>query len=364
MTNKSLFRIVEKCCIANDEIWYVNVLLNGLFKVDIQTGKAFYIGTVDKEEIYLRKAYSGIVKYEEYLYMIPYNAAAIGIFHISTGKFDKIAIPETMAEKFCEAILLEDKIYLLPYKAGGFYCLDIRTRKLSKINKLKNIKISVASSVEKDGKIWFAEDGGHSLYCYEPIKEDLRCINLDKTKGCFSSLGEVENKIIVTAINKALALSFDLQTEEIAYFDFEEYSDVEGVRNYYIAKQEGKAFLVCTGSNDCIEINIRNGRIKKKYFLPSSLDMYGKIYKSELGMVMLPTIKDKAFRFLDGRTVFLDDKKAVLDWAQKNSFHWKECAPMPDFGVEMLVEMIGCKEIKNKERKEGFKKNIYEILKG
>lgn len=364
MTNKSLFRIMEKCCIANNEIWYVNVLLNGLFKVDIRTGKAFYIGTVDKEETYLRKAYSGIVKYGEYLYMIPYNAAAIGIYHISTGQFAKIAIPETTTEKFCEAILLENKIYLLPYKARGFYCFDIREKKLTKINKLKNVEISVASSVEKDGKIWFAEDGGHSLYCYDPIKEKFRDIHLDKTKGCFSSVGKVENKIIVTAIDKALAFSFDLQTEEIAYFDFEEYSEAEGLRNYYIAEQEGKALLVRTGSNDCVEIDIRNGRIREKYFLPASLDMYGKIYKSELGMVMLPTIKDKAFRFLDGHTVFLDDKKAVLDWAQRNNFHWKDCAPMPDCGVEKLVEIISCKEFKNEERKESFKNSIYEILKG
>ena len=155
-----------------------------------------------------------------------------------------------------------------------------------------------------------------------------------------------------------------MQTEEIAYFDFEEYSEVEGIRNYYIAEQEGKALLVRTGSNDCVEIDIQNGRIRERCFLPTSLDTYGKIDKSELGMVMLPTIKDKAFRFLDGHTVFLDDKKAALDWAQKNSFHWKECAPMPDFGVKMLVEMTGRKGIKNEERKEGFQKSIYETLKG
>lgn len=240
MSNAALFRIMEKCCIINDTIWYVNVLLNGLFKVDMQTGKVSYVGIVNKREMYLRKAYSEILYYDDFLYMIPFNAEGIGIYNISTGKFDQIFVDEKVNEKFCSAILLEEKIYLLPYKARNFYCLDIRTKKISKINVLKDMDISVFSAVEEDGNIWFVKDGAHSLYCYQPVKEKLQCINLDESKGCFSSIGKVGNNIIVSAINKAMILSVDLQTREMTFFEYEKYSKANGERNYYISEYEGK----------------------------------------------------------------------------------------------------------------------------
>lgn len=362
MSNAALFRIMEKCCIIDGTIWYVNVLLNGLFKVDIQTGKASYVGIVDKKEMYLRKAYSEILYCDGFIYMIPYNAEKIGVYNMSTGQFDHISVIENVDEKFCASILLGKKIYLLPYKAKNFYCLDTRTKKISKINELENIKISIFSAVEEGGNIWFVNDGTHSLYCYQPVKEKLQCINLDETKGCFSSIGRVENKIIAGAIDKATILIMDLQTKEMTYFDFEKYSDVKGKRNYYISEYGGKVALIQVGSNACILVDMHNREIKEKRFLPVSLDLYGKVCQSGLGLVMLPTMKDKVFRFSDGRTIHLDDEEALLDWADENEFQWKDSHPMPDYNIDVLIKMIDYGE-RGKVEEKGDIYNIYEVLK-
>lgn len=361
MASSFLSRIMEKGCAINNTIWYANALLNGLFKVDLLTGKVSYMGIAEEKEKYLRRAYSEILYYENYLYMIPYNAAAISTYNILTAQFSKITVPEKVYEKFYEAVLIQDKIYLLPYKANKFYCLNTKTKEISEIDELKNLRISVFSSIENDGEIWFAEDGGHRIYSYQPQNKKLREINLDKNVGYFSSVGKVGKKIMVSAIDRALALCIDPQTEDISYFEFEEYSRVKGKRNYYISEYQNKAMLIRIGSNDCVMINIHNGEISENHFLPISLSIYGKIWESELGIAMLPTIRDKAFRFFNGHVFSLNDKSALQDWAKSNNFHWKNYIPMPDYGIDCLFELIDTESEGN--LKKGKHNNIYNELK-
>ncbi len=362
MSNTSLSRIMEKCCVVNNEIWYVNALINGLFKVDMETGKALYAGTPDQNEMYVRKAYLELIYCENMLYMIPYNASSIGIYDVLTGRFHKIFVSEETNEKFHEAVLIENKIYLLPYKANSFYCLDTSAKKLSEIKELKNINVSVLSSVKRDGEIWFAEDGGHNLYCFEPINGKLKQIVLDKERGHFSSVGKVGNKILITAIDKALVACVEPKTECMAYYEFEKYSSIKGERNYYIAEYGEKAILIRIGSNDCVVINIENGEIKEKAFLPGLSDGFGKICKMRHRLAMLPTVENRAFRFIDGRTIFLDDEEALSDWARSNGFRWEECKPIPDYGVEKLLQIINWYPAGKGGRKQQ-KNHIFETLK-
>lgn len=362
MVNVFLSRIIEKGCVVNDNIWYTNALLNGLFKVDLLTGKVSYMGTVEKKERYLKRAYSEILHYKGSLYMIPYNAAAIGIYNISTSQFDTISIPEKMNEKFYEAVLIKDKIYLLPHKAKKFYCLETYTKKLSIIDEAQNGGVSVFSAVEKDGEIWFAEDGGYRLLCYQPQNNKFRSIDLGKANGRFSSVGKVGNKIIVTAIDRALALCIDPETEHVTYFDFEKYSKIKGERNYYIAEYQDKAMLIRIGSNDCVMINIQNGEITQNTFLPMPLKIYGKIWKSELGITMLPTVQDKTFRFFAGNSILLNDEEALKDWAKSIDFQWKYYDPMPDYGMKHLFQIVNSISI-NKSAKQGDSNNsLYKLL--
>ena len=107
---------------------------------------------------------------------------------------------------------------------------------------------------------------------------------------------------------------------------------------------------------------MHNREIKEKRFLPVSLDLYGKVCQSGLGLVMLPTMKDKVFRFSDGRTIHLDDEEALLDWADENEFQWKDCHPMPDYNIDVLIKMIDYGE-RGKVEEKGDIYNIYEVLK-
>lgn len=364
MANEFSFRIVEKCCIINNNIWYVNLLLNGLFKLNMLTGKVFYAGTADKRELYLRFAYSEILYYEDCLYMIPYNAAAIGIYDTLTGEFDNISIPEKVKGKFSEAVLLEGKIYLLPYKAKRFYCLDTKTKRLIEIEELREVEVSILSSVEKDGSIWFSEDKGHGLYCYQPMKRKYKRIILDKTMGSFCFIGKVGNKIVAAARDKAMILSIDLQTQGIKYFEFGKYLEVEGINSYFITEHHDKALLIRTYTNDCVIIDISKEEVTENQLPFSSLSVYGRIWKSEEGLVRLPTIKDRAFHFLDGRTVLMDDEDAIMDWVERNGFHWERCVPVLDCDIETLIRMIDWGAVGKSEEVKSYGNSIYNTVKG
>lgn len=364
MANEFSTRIVEKCCIVNNDIWYANLLLNGLFKVDILTGKVFYAGTPDKKECCLRKAYSEILYYKGFLYMVPFNAAAIGIYDILTGAFDNIPVPEKVKGKFYEAVLLAGKIYLLPHKAKRFYCLDIKTKKLSEIRGLRDIKVSILSSVEKDGEIWFLEDEGHGLYCYQPINKKYKRIILDKTKGCFRSIGKVGKWIVATAVDKAVILSIDPKTQDVIYFEFEKYLNTKGINSYFITEYQNKALLVRTYTNDCVIIDIFKRKVTENPLPLDLLSAYGRIWKTEQGLVRLPIIKSKAFRFLDGRTIFMDDEDALLDWKKTNNFHWERCSPMPDYDIETLIQVITGRSAVKSEKGKQYGNTIYKMVKG
>lgn len=362
MDNAINSRLMEKCCIIDNEIWYANALLNGLFRADMSTGKASYVGIVEETEKYLRRAYSEILYYEGYIYMIPYNAAAIGVYDVSTGEFGKIVVPEKQGQKFNEAVLIEDRIYLLPYMAKRFYCLNTKTKELSPISELRNFNVPILSAIEKNGKIWFAEDRGHSLYCYQPADGELRRIELGEMKGHFSSVGKVGDKIIVAAIDRALALCVTSHTEEITSFEFESYSQVKGERYYYIAEYQGKAILIHINSNDCVVIDIQNGEITADNFCLAKSSIYGKICRNKQGILMFPTVRDKAFHFYKGRTIPLNDEDALLKWKKSNGFDWEGYGPVIDCGLNLLIQMTGIVTVKTSVKGELCGEAVYKRL--
>ena len=121
--------------------------------------------------------------------------------------------------------------------------------------------------------------------------------------------------------------------------------------------------LVRTGSNDYVMIDVSNMEIITGLFCPNELKIYGKLWKSKWGLVMLPTIIDKTFRFFGGGTIPFESKKAMLDWAENNNFRWKDCNPMPDYGMKTLLQSINWQPGRELEKWER-NTNIFRMLKG
>ena len=116
------------CAYEGNELWFVAGNYNGLYKMDISSGKVEYIGRVPDEDVISNSLYANIFKIRDDIWMIPSRAKEIARYNLKENKFHKIKLSNfkiSKTAKFNSAHVYKNKIYMIPWNFEGIVCLDL-----------------------------------------------------------------------------------------------------------------------------------------------------------------------------------------------------------------------------------------------
>ena len=109
---------------------------NGLFQVDMETGKCVFIRLFDDESVNTKRLHSSAIWINDKIYFIPLAGNNISIFRIKDNTIQSIQIPHPNIEKytfykkklkFIRVVKNENYLWLVPSTYPGVLRMDLRT---------------------------------------------------------------------------------------------------------------------------------------------------------------------------------------------------------------------------------------------
>lgn len=99
-------------------VYLSNAYYNGLFKVEIRTGKTLFLGGFEHEPFFELSIHIEVLKRNERVYFLPHKGRHVHIYNLLDGKLDSVEIKQKTESFYVIKDVIDkgDLLYLLPEK--------------------------------------------------------------------------------------------------------------------------------------------------------------------------------------------------------------------------------------------------------
>lgn len=119
-----------------DFIWVSAINCNALFKINVKSMEAEYMGSFPHEDLYGKYLHRSVIKIGNKLFFTPFSADRIGIYDIETNEF--LTTPELKNKdipfKFERSIVYGDYIFFFPQRYNAIVKYNYKTNEISYFN--------------------------------------------------------------------------------------------------------------------------------------------------------------------------------------------------------------------------------------
>lgn len=151
-------------CVVGDKIYSVMREMPVLFAYDKKSDEVELIGMLPEEKPFLIRSSRKIIRWNDKLIIVPYNAKYVHIFGLDDNGWKIISLPENKAkdERYIEAVLYKDRVIMIGAEEPNIIELDLQTMKIKVINEyFKSFEIRNGSycrigSYIKDNKLYIS----------------------------------------------------------------------------------------------------------------------------------------------------------------------------------------------------------------
>ncbi|CAJ1380373.1 unnamed protein product [Effrenium voratum] len=124
--------------------------------------------------------YSGAVRRDCTLYLVPFNADSVGIFDTARRSFRTVSIPSSSEFKYSAGVMVGDVAYFVPYAESHIGVFDTATEQF------RALDVSWASSAEckysgaltASSAVYFVPSSAENIGVLDPSSEEFRTIGL------------------------------------------------------------------------------------------------------------------------------------------------------------------------------------------
>lgn len=210
---------------------------NGLFEVDIKTGKSRYIELFPKEGIMISGLHSHCEWVDNKVYFIPSAGKNISIFDIDSKEIESIEIPAVSTKqnwgykpklKFSKAILYNDYLWLIPATYPGIIKLDLNTNIFVTIsNWLPNDEFMFRRAVYiKENVVYAASGNNNNVLIFDLSSETGSIRKIGHMNNGIMDMCENGEELVMAPRTEGAVVKWNLVTNEI-----KEYSDYPAMFN-------------------------------------------------------------------------------------------------------------------------------------
>ena len=196
------------------EVWFVHGKVNRLFHYNKQGRELSCIGKIPGEKTFPifeeEPLFRSMIRVEDKLYLIPYLARKLAVYHIGEKRFESIPVRD--AEHFIEqplflkGILSGNFLYCMPAWYHSILCVDVTCGHLDYItvdtNKIRGIPGVFGAAVLKD----------RSILSPQTHKKRWLILNTDTRKISWCSFEDPESEITSVAVCGETLVFFDAKT--------------------------------------------------------------------------------------------------------------------------------------------------------
>ncbi len=104
-------------CMVNKELWFASCYSNALCKMNLSTGQVELVDSIPNEHEYEQRLYHDVVEINDKLYLAPHRAKEMIEYDLKKGLFKKIALKkphDPNKSQFTRMVRYKEYLYLLP----------------------------------------------------------------------------------------------------------------------------------------------------------------------------------------------------------------------------------------------------------
>lgn len=263
--------------LQENTIWAPDEKYNGLYKIDLFQNRAELVAHFEGEGILAEALYHRVIFYKEKLYLIPWKAKYIAVYHIKTGEM-KYLIPDGKTldgmYKFGEAIQYKQYLFLFPAYASEIVRIDMESDKmdyftpelLKKLEKVTDVYATFLSGVGHENLAWIASRRDNCLLEFDMDQCNCDVFYMQKSKAELVDIASDGNKVYVLNIFGEVLLWDRARNEEQLIWKYE--GDIVGAPFYRIVLVENSLWLLPGRECKVIKLDISKDYKEKEILFP------------------------------------------------------------------------------------------------
>lgn len=300
------------CAEKNGKLFFSAWLLNGLFCMDLESGRITFLKRFETEKEKEKYLHQFAFVYDNEIWFIPAYGESITVVDFSNFVMRKIELPDCNrninTEKFCACIPTGEKeVWLLPGSYGEILKINLEKREIKKIENRKQISTGkqmpqFVDAVKVDNEIWLCPYMAREMVILDTQREKMRKENWEYEPCSFQKmLYDGQNIWLIPDIKYSYLVKWDVRTGEKKEIAFSPRLTERGSVGYYTAAiWDNHIWLAPFEAENFVSINISTNEIEEVTALYKAACLFG--WKRERYQIAVE---------LEKRILFLSDWQGI-----------------------------------------------------
>lgn len=199
---------------------------NGLYEVDIYTGKCKYVALFPNERFNRKRLHCKAEIYHNKVFFIPGSAEYLSIFDLNKQEFYQIAVPDLKINnnffnpfyKFTDSYVMDDCLWMIPSSYPAVIKINMRTKELAIMNNWipKDGFFLRNGSYLLNSKIYIPDTKSNNVIEINTKQDTVKVYPVGKNNmGCWSCNSDDEINIWFAPRNPGPIIKWNLYSNEI-----------------------------------------------------------------------------------------------------------------------------------------------------
>lgn len=262
--------------IYNNEMWFVGLNDNRIYRLNLETFKAIVEYRIPWEDVSVKKLqYRKIIKYKSKIILIPELALKIAVYDMEKREMRYIDYVDKKCGTgafFHGGVLVESKLYLIPTSYDRVICIDVeketvidRSDSLIKLTGQEEGKRAYAvGGIAKEGKyILFTMQLDNKLVKYDIESNRIEILTIEAlSDGGTGIFSDSENIWIIHKSQKKIE-RYNKRTMKVDVLDQFPFDFLDSDWNFYQGHvYKESLFLLPRETNMCLKVSLLDGKIE------------------------------------------------------------------------------------------------------
>lgn len=256
---------------VDNNIWFPADNRNALYKYNVQTKEAEWIGSFPNETSFDYTLFLDVQIYKTKLFFIPHTAIRLHIYDMEENKFESLAIPEVIDNPllFTQGIIYEDYLYLIGYKYRGILRLDLKNYQFEALDHWvgefdrrfrtdKKYGLMGKESTLIGSKLYIPCTQSNVVIEFDVCSNRYQFYEVGNKKNKYMSVKRIGDRLLLLTFDKVIVLWNGEQTKELKV----QMDEEAGSYDKLICHRKEELWLFSMKKMQYLKINLINYEIK------------------------------------------------------------------------------------------------------
>ena len=219
--NNKIYFWPQAACFYDDAMWFIYGYYGALCKSNLKTWDTEIIGELPSNKKMQSDAFTKIIPYKKFLYLIPWWGDDLLIYDIEKEKYTEIRLEQDGKSRFNNAFLESNEIICLPVAYKSILRINVQNQEVVEEYDMRafmrkySINYFNCSARIDNGTYAMVSPESDKIFIYDSNTKSMSTIETDKQNRYFESVVFLGNILFLCSNNAKEIVLFNWDTQKV-----------------------------------------------------------------------------------------------------------------------------------------------------